>query len=336
MMENIKVCVTGAAGYLGSSLVHKLLEKGYTVHATLRNLGDATKVELLKSLPYADTRLVLFQADIYNPDEFAQAIQGCQVVFHLATPLQHNTQTSQYKNTSEAAVAGVKSIADSCIKSGTVKRLIYTASVTASSALKDDGNGYKDFMDETCWTPLNVSFRYATDFLMAYVHSKTLAEKEALSYNDGNKLEVVSLVCGLVGGYTRQSSVAGSIAVLISQITKDMPTYRTLRFLEEEIGKVPIVHIEDVVEAHIFCMENTGFVGRFLCASDLLKSAEIAALVQSNWPDITIPDEFIEDSKREIKWGSTKLEELGFQYKYDAEIAISDTLQVFRGIQQNA
>ncbi|KAL3536723.1 hypothetical protein ACH5RR_000089 [Cinchona calisaya] len=327
MMENIKVCVTGAAGYLGSSLVHKLLEKGYTVHATLRNLGDATKVELLKSLPFADTRLVLFQADTYNPDEFAQAIQGCQVVFHLATPLQHNTQSSQYKNTSEAAVAGVKSIADSCIKSGTVKRLIYTASVTASSALKDDGNGYKDFMDETCWTPLNVSFRYAIDPLVAYAHSKTLAEKEVLSYNDGNKLDVVSLVCGLVGGYTLQSSIAESMRVLVSQITKDKMRYQTLRFLEEVIGKVPIVHIEDVMETHIFCMEKTGFTGRFLCASDFLKSAEIATLIQSNWPDITIPDEFVEDSKREIRWGSTKLEELGFQYKYDAKITISDTLK---------
>ena len=50
---------------------------------------DDAKVGLLQSLPNADTRLRLFKADIYNPDEFEQAIQGCEFVFHVATPLQH-------------------------------------------------------------------------------------------------------------------------------------------------------------------------------------------------------------------------------------------------------
>ena len=50
---------------------------------------DESKVGLLKSLPHANTRLVLSEADIYNPDEFEPTIQGCEFVFHVATPKQH-------------------------------------------------------------------------------------------------------------------------------------------------------------------------------------------------------------------------------------------------------
>jgi hypothetical protein len=43
---NSRVCVTGASGYIGSWLAKKLLEKGYTVHATLRNLGLSLSLSL--------------------------------------------------------------------------------------------------------------------------------------------------------------------------------------------------------------------------------------------------------------------------------------------------
>ncbi|OMO79655.1 NAD-dependent epimerase/dehydratase [Corchorus capsularis] len=96
---NFKQDKAGGAGFIGYWLVKKLLEKGYTVHATLRDLEDKSKVGLLKSLPGAEIRLVLFEADIYiyiyNPHQFEKAIQGCEFVFHVATPLQHDTQSSQ-------------------------------------------------------------------------------------------------------------------------------------------------------------------------------------------------------------------------------------------------
>lgn len=37
--KDCRVCVTGGTGYVGSMLVKKLLEKGYIVHATSRNLS---------------------------------------------------------------------------------------------------------------------------------------------------------------------------------------------------------------------------------------------------------------------------------------------------------
>jgi hypothetical protein len=50
-----------------------------------------------------------------------------------------------------------------CERSGTVRRVIHTASVTAASPLREDGGGgeYKDFINESCWTPLNLSYGFS-------------------------------------------------------------------------------------------------------------------------------------------------------------------------------
>ncbi|XP_057968862.1 dihydroflavonol 4-reductase-like isoform X2 [Malania oleifera] len=298
-----RVCVTGGSGYIGSFLVKKLLEKGFTVHATLRNLEDEKKVGILKSLPHAETNLVLFQADIYNPTQFEAAIKHCHSVFHVATPLLHiPSPTSQYKNTVEAAIGGVQGIAECCIRSQSVKRLIYTASVVAASPLKEDGSGFKPSMDESCWSPLSLPFNHSNDHLLGYVRSKTLAEQEILSYNNekeaGNELEVVSLVCGLVGGL---------------------------------LGAVPLVHIEDVCEAHIFCMEKPYLKGRFICAVANPTITDIAAQFQENFPDLEIAGEFMQERmEKGTICDSTKLMKIGFEYQYDVKKIIKDSVECGR------
>ncbi|RWR93182.1 anthocyanidin reductase 2S-flavan-3-ol-forming isoform X1 [Cinnamomum micranthum f. kanehirae] len=333
MEKNMCVCVTGAAGFIGSWLVKKLLDKGYTVHATLRNLEDSSKVGLLKRLPHADTSLVLFRADIYNAEEFEPAIRGCAFVFHVATPMLHNnpTSNSKFKDTTEAAIAGVRSILGSCLRSGTVKRLIYTGSIMAASPLKEDGSNFKDSIDESCWTPLHHSFSYSSDLEQAYISSKTLSEKEVLSYcniEDGG-LEVVSLPCALVGGDTHLSHVPLSIEVVISQLTGKEVQYRQLKLLEEMLGSVPLIHIDDICEAHIFCLEQPSMAGRFLCASAYPTIAEMAKYFSDKYPEIQIAKEFAGPEIR-IDCGSTKLTDMGFQFNYDLKRILDDSVQCAR------
>ncbi|KAI3411203.1 Epimerase domain-containing protein, partial [Psidium guajava] len=326
MEGTTRVCVTGGSGYIGSWIVKKLLERGYTVHATVRNSGDGSKVGFLKSLPNAERGLVLFEADLYNPSDFEKAIQGCQYVFHVATPLQHDPNSSQFKDTSEAAVAGVKSIAESCIRSGTVRRLIYTATVLAASPMKDNAKCFAEAMDESCWTPLDLSvpesnYRSVED----YVKSKTRSERELMKYK--GEIEIVSIALGLVGGSTTRPALPDSLRVLIAQAVSNRAWYGMLRVLEEVMGKIPVVHIEDACEAHIFCISKQHSIsGRFLCASDYVKTAEIASHIEESFPEIQIPEEFIEDTGREIAWGSSKLQEMGFKYKYDLKMILEDSI----------
>ncbi|XP_059076790.1 phenylacetaldehyde reductase-like [Cryptomeria japonica] len=77
-------CVTGAAGYIGSWLVKNLLERGYTVNATLRDPGDEKKSSPLLDLSGAEDRLKLFQADLLKEGSFDSAVEGCEGVFHVA------------------------------------------------------------------------------------------------------------------------------------------------------------------------------------------------------------------------------------------------------------
>jgi nucleoside-diphosphate-sugar epimerase len=80
----LRICVTGGTGYLAGHIVQRLLTAGHTVHATTRQAGSGAKH--LQSLPGAAQKLKLFQADLLTPGVFDEAVAGCDVVIHTASP----------------------------------------------------------------------------------------------------------------------------------------------------------------------------------------------------------------------------------------------------------
>src|SRR3977135_4239609 len=70
------VLVTGGAGYVGSSLVPKLLAAGYRVSVLdLCIYGDVLS-------PHPGLRIV--KGDLRDPAQVQAALQGCDAVIHLA------------------------------------------------------------------------------------------------------------------------------------------------------------------------------------------------------------------------------------------------------------
>lgn len=71
------ILMTGATGFTGRTLARRLVDAGYTVRAIARQssqLGD------LASLP-----IQWFRGEVSDPDLIRQAVDGVQVIFHLAT-----------------------------------------------------------------------------------------------------------------------------------------------------------------------------------------------------------------------------------------------------------
>lgn len=79
----MRIVVTGATGFIGNTLVGKLLERGDDVVALVRGrrpVVAGTRVEDVKTLGKLDT----VQADIESPGPWTQALAGADAIIHLA------------------------------------------------------------------------------------------------------------------------------------------------------------------------------------------------------------------------------------------------------------
>ena len=124
------VLVTGANGYVASWLVKKLIKEGYTVHATVRDKNNKSKVNVLESLVEETNRLKVFEADLLVKDSFNKAMEGCSVVFHTASPFKLDIKDPK-KELINPALIGTENVLNSVNNSDCVKKVVLTSSVAA-------------------------------------------------------------------------------------------------------------------------------------------------------------------------------------------------------------
>ncbi|THF94146.1 hypothetical protein TEA_022972 [Camellia sinensis var. sinensis] len=143
------VCVTGGSGFIGSWLVRLLLDRGYTVHATVKDLKDEKETKHLEALEGAESRLRLFQIDLLDYDSIVAAVTGSSGVFHLASPCIIDQVKDPERELLEPAIKGTLNVLTAAKELG-VRRVVVTSSI---SAITPSPNWPADkAKNEDCWT----------------------------------------------------------------------------------------------------------------------------------------------------------------------------------------
>src|SRR5580658_1721391 len=123
MSDKATVLVTGGSGFIGGWCVVGLLQQGYTVRTTVRDLAreGAVRAALAKAVDAQD-RLSFYAANLTSDAGWDAATGGCDYVLHVASPL----GLPAPKNADELIIPardGAKRAISAAIKAG-VKRVV--------------------------------------------------------------------------------------------------------------------------------------------------------------------------------------------------------------------
>ncbi|KAL9238909.1 hypothetical protein vseg_013277 [Gypsophila vaccaria] len=273
-MENETVCVTGGSGYIGSWLVCLLLGRGYTVHATVKNLKDDKETAHLKRLDGAETRLHLFEMDLLDYDSIVGCIKGCAGVFHLASPCIVDRVEDPQAQLLDPAIKGTTNVLKAAKEAG-VNRVIVTSSI---SAIHPSPNWPAHLpKDELCWADLH----YCRLNHLWYPLSKTCAEQAAWEFAKEHGLDVVVVNPGTVMGPLLPPNLNASMLMLLRLLQGCTETYQDF-FMGS-------VHVKDVALAHILVYENKSATGRHLCVEAISHYSDFAAKVAQLFPHYNVP-----------------------------------------------
>ncbi|KAL3752149.1 hypothetical protein ACJRO7_012898 [Eucalyptus globulus] len=294
------VCVTGASGYIASWLVKLLLQRGYTVKASVRDPNDPEKTEHLLALDGARERLQLFKANLLEEGSFDPIVEGCVGVFHTASPFYHDVRDPQAELL-DPAVKGTLNVLKSCSKTPSVQRVVLTSSMAAA---EHDG------------TPLTPDVEVKEDWFsdpdllrennMWYELSKTLAEEAAWEFVTEKGIDMVTINPGMVIGPLLQPKLNRGAAA-IANLINGAPT-----FPDECCGWV---NVKDVANAHLLAFEVPSARGRYCLVECVPHYYEIVGFLRNLYPSLQLPDMDFIKRYTPVYWVSTKrANRLGIDY----------------------
>ena len=226
----MKAFVTGGSGFIGTNLIHLLLEEGFEVRAMVRS---TSVISQLKTLP-----VELAYTDL-NSSKLAFHLEGCDVLFHAAA--HYSLWRSDHDRLFESNVQGTRNIL-AAAKSAGIRRTVYTSSVAAIGVKLDGLPATEQHQSKP------------EDLISAYKRSKYWAEQEVLkAVGEGQDIVIVNPTSP-IGPWDVKPTPTGEI--ILRFLRRQMPA-----FVDTGLN---FIAIEDVCRGHLLALEKGKIGDRYI------------------------------------------------------------------------
>jgi len=220
--------VTGATGLIGRHLVRRLLQQDMRVRLLVRRQPPAEFLD--------DPRIEVFFGDLGDPAAVDRAVAGTEIVYHVGA-----TMLGTAHDHERGTVAGTKNIVESVLRHD-VHRLLYISSLSCLHAA-DSGQSGRVKED---WPVEPFPERRGS-----YTQAKTEAEKIVLDAVRNRQLRAALLRPGRVFG--------PGAPFLTPDVARRFKG--RLFILGDGTRNLPLVYVEDLVDAIVLTAEKSSFDG---------------------------------------------------------------------------
>ena len=315
MIQNKRIFITGGAGFIGSTLISRLVEHNRIV--AYDNLTRNT----LKSLPelISHPNLTLVEGDVLDPARLTEAMKSADIVVHAAGIAGIDTVLKDPVKTMRVNMIGTANVLEAARANGVKERIIdfSTSEVFGSMAFRSAESDVTvaGSAGEARWT---------------YAVSKLAGEHLAHAYHAQFKLPVVTVRPFNIYGPGQTGE--GAIQIFIKRALRN----ETIHIDGDGAQIRAWCYVDDFVECLMRCIEDPAAVGHSFNIGNaravitILGLAEAVLRVTRSESNIVYDPPLSADIAIRIPSVDKAQQVLGFKAKVDLEEGIRRTADFFR------